>query len=139
MSMPDEPEADAAGLIVYVDHSDVQHGRVEELKEGIRRLVGIIDELEPQLVAYGFHLDEQGGRLTVTVVHPDSASLEFHMEVGREQFRKLADLLTLREIEVYGSVTTRARELLEQKATMLGGSSVRVVERFAGFARLPRL
>ena len=138
MSMPDEPEADTAGLIVYVDHSDVHDGRLEELKEGIRRLVGVIEELEPQLVAYGFHLDEQGGRLSVTVVHPDSASLEFHMEVGSDQFRKLADLLTLREIEVYGSVTTRARELLEQKAAMLGGSSVTVVERFAGFARLLR-
>jgi hypothetical protein len=138
MGMPDEHESDAAGLIVYVDHSDVQVGRVEELREGIRRLVGVIEELEPQLIAYGFHLAEPVGRLTVTVVHPDSASLEFHLEVGREQFGKLADLLTLRQIEVYGAITARARELLEQKAAMLGGSSVTVVERFAGFARLPR-
>lgn len=138
MRMPDEHEANAAGLIVYVDHSDVQDGRVEELKGGIRRLVGVIDELEPRLVAYGFPLDEQGGRLTVTAVHSDSASLEFHLEVGREQFGKLAGLLTLRQIEVYGSVSPRARELLEKKAAMLGGSSVTVVDRFAGFARLPR-
>ena len=84
-----------------------------------------------------FHLDEEAGRMTVTAVHPDSASLELHMEVGREEFRKLGDMITLRRIEVYGSISERAREMLEQKATMLGGSGVTVVERFAGFARTP--
>jgi hypothetical protein len=75
--------------------------------------------------------------MTVTAVHPDSGSLELHMEVGREEFRKLGDMITLRRIEVYGSISERAREMLEQKATMLGGSGVTVVERFAGFARTP--
>jgi hypothetical protein len=44
-------------------------------------------------------------------------------------------MLTLTGIEVYGSISARAREMLEQKAKMLGGSGVSVTERFAGFAR----
>ena len=72
--------------------------------------------------------------MTVTAVHPDSSSLELHMEVGNEEFRKLGELLTLREIEAYGAISDRARKMLEQKAQRLGGS-VRVVERFGGFAR----
>ena len=72
--------------------------------------------------------------MTVTAVHPDSASLELHMDVGREEFRKLGEMLTLRQIEVYGAISDQARQMLEQKAQMLGGS-VRVVERFSGFAR----
>jgi broad specificity phosphatase PhoE len=75
--------------------------------------------------------------MSVTAVHPDSASLELHLEVGRDEFRRLGDLITLREIQVYGSISKRAREMLEEKAKMLGGS-VSVTERFAGFARVPQ-
>jgi hypothetical protein len=127
----------ASDVIVYVDHSVIHEHRLDDLKEGIRRVVTIIDELEPRLIAYGFHLDEQAGRMTVTAVHPDSASLELHLEVGREEFRKLGELITLRQIEVYGSISAKAREMLEQKARMLGGNDLIVVERFAGFARTP--
>ena len=122
-------------LIVYVDRSDIHEGSLHELKEGIRRLVDVIDAREPQLIAYGFHLDEHASRMTVTAVHPDSASLELHLEVGNEEFRKLGSMITLRQIEVYGTISERAREMLERKAAMLGGAALTVTERFAGFAR----
>ena len=123
-------------LIVYVDHSDVDLERLDELKAGIRRVVAFIEAHEPQLIAYGFHLDEDRGRMTVTAVHADSASLELHLEVGRDQFRTLAGLITLTQVEVYGTVSDHVRDLLEQKASVLGGAGVRIVERFDGFARL---
>jgi hypothetical protein len=59
-------------------------------------------------------------------VHPDSASLELHLEIGRTEFRRLADMVTLRQIEVYGSLSDKAIALLEQKATMLGGKGLTV-------------
>ena len=132
--MSAQPDPLAADVIVYVDHSDIHDGRLEELEEGIRQLVEYIEAREPQLIAYGFHLDEAEGHMTVTAVHPDSASLELHMEIGREGFRKLGEMITLRQVEVYGTISDRAREMLEQKVQMLGGS-VRVTERFSGFAR----
>jgi hypothetical protein len=122
-------------FVVYVDHSDVREGCIDELKHGVRRLVEVLEKLEPQLIAYGFHFDEAGTRMTVTAVHPDSASLELHLEVGREEFRSLGGMLTLTGIEVYGSISPHAREMLEQKAAMLGGSGVTVRERHAGFLR----
>ena len=133
--MTGEPQHSAPELIVYVDHSDIHEGRTEDLKEGIPRVVDVIERREPQLIAYGFHLDEDSARMTVTAVHPDSASLELHLEVGREEFRKLGDMITLRQIEVYGSISDTVREMLVQKAAMLGGSGVTVTERFSGFAR----
>lgn len=126
----------AAAPIVYIDHSDVREGRFEDLQAAIRRLVDFIEVREPRLVVYGFHLDEEARRMTVVAVHPDTASLELHMEVGREEFRKLGGMITLRSIEVYGSISDGARELLDQKVKMLGEGGVVVTERFAGFTRL---
>jgi len=127
-------EPTAAEQIVYIDHSDIQEGRLDELRAGIRQLVDFIEAREPRLIAYGFHLDERTRRMTVTAVHPDSASLELHREIGREEFRKLGEMITLRQVEVYGTITDSAREMLEQKVQMLGGS-VSVTERFSGFVR----
>jgi hypothetical protein len=123
-------------VVVYVDHSQIDLSRIDELRKRIRGVVSFIDAEEPQLLAYGFHIDDVQGRMTVTAVHPDSASLELHMEVGRAAFRTLSDMITLTGIEVYGSISERARTLLEQKAHMLGAGGVVVTERFAGFARL---
>ena len=43
--MTSEPEPRLAGLIVYIDHSEIREGRLDELKEGIRRLVEFIESL----------------------------------------------------------------------------------------------
>jgi hypothetical protein len=77
--------------------------------------------------------------MTVAAVHPDTASLELHLEVGNEVFRKLGEMITLREIQVYGRVSQRAREMMEQKVRMLGGSRLTVTEKCAGFANLPHV
>lgn len=110
---------------MYVDRSDIREGRLEDLEEGIRRLVEFIETHEPRLIEYSFHLDEEAGRMTVVAVHPDSASLELHQETGGPEFRKLGDLVTLRQIEVFGAVSERARDLLRQKAAALGDAGCR--------------
>lgn len=125
----------SADFIVYIDHSDIREGSIDDLKAGVSALVPVMGGLEPRLIAYGFHFDEGGGRMTVTAVHPDSASLELHLELGRERFRELGPLLTLCEIEVYGPISDRARMMLEQKAAMLGGAGVSALTTHAGFAR----
>jgi hypothetical protein len=125
----------ASEPIVYIDHSDVRDGSLEELKAGVRRLVDFIDAREPQLISYGFYLDEAASKMTVVAVHPDSASLERHMEIGSAEFRKLAHMLTLTSIECYGRPSDRALEQLREKAATLGdGGAVVSIGRFAGFS-----
>jgi hypothetical protein len=84
---------------------------------------------------YGFYIDDEGGKMTVVAVHPDSASLELHMDIGRAEFRKLAHLVTLTAIECYGQPSERALEQLRRKAATLGnGGTVVSIGSFAGFA-----
>ncbi|HJR87306.1 MAG TPA: hypothetical protein VJ930_06585 [Acidimicrobiia bacterium] len=126
-----------SGPIVYIDHSQIRDDSLGELKAGVTRLVEFIQAREPQLVTYGFYIDEHAMRMTVVAVHPDSASLERHMEVGGAEFRKLAHLVTLTSIECYGRPSERALEQMRQKAAALGqGGAVVLVDRFAGFTHL---
>jgi hypothetical protein len=124
--------------IVYIDHSDIREGALEELRAGVRRLVEFIEEREPQLVAYGFYIDEVAMRMTVVAVHPDPASLELHLDIGGEEFLKLGHLIRLTGIECYGGPSRRAAAKLLQKAEALGdGGTVVSIGRFAGFTHLP--
>jgi hypothetical protein len=123
--------------IVYIDHSDIRDGSLKELKAGIRRLVDFIDAREPQLITYGFYIDEDQSKMTVVSVHPDSASLELHMDIGGGEFRKLAHLITLTAIECYGRPSEKALEQMRLKAAALGdGGTVVTIGRFAGFTHL---
>ena len=123
--------------IVYIDHSHIRGDSIDELRAGVRRLVDFIDAHEPQLIAYGFYIDEDAARMTVVAVHPDSTSLERHMEIGGGEFRKLAHLVTLTSIECYGLPSEKALAQLRDKAATLGDAGAVVsIERFAGFTHL---
>jgi hypothetical protein len=123
--------------VIYIDRSDVHEDGWHELKAGIRALVAFVESRQPQMRTYAFYLDEDANEMTVVSVHPDAASLEHHMEIGGPEFKKLAPFLTLREIEVFGSLSPRAAALLREKASALGdGGSVTVHEQFAGFDRM---
>jgi len=125
-----------AESIVYVDRSDVHEGCLDELKAGIRALVAFVDAHQPQMLTYAVYLDERAHEMTVVSLHPDSASLERHIEVGASEFRKLSPYLTLREIEVFGPLSAKAADLVREKAAALGdGGRVVFHARFDGFDR----
>jgi hypothetical protein len=127
----------ATGPVIYVDRSDILEGVLDDLKAGIHALVAFVDKHQPQMASYGFFLDEDARKMTVTSVHPNSASLERHVEIGAPEFQKLSPFIRLREIEVWGELSERARELVQQKAAALGDDGVvRIHPPFCGFSRL---
>jgi hypothetical protein len=121
--------------IVYIDTSSIREGKLEALEAAMQHLAAFVEANVPQLISYGFFLNQDSTQMTVVAVHPDSASLEFHMDVGSDEFRKFADLIDLSRIEVYGAVSDAVLDRLHRKAQMLGSATVTVHELHAGFAR----
>lgn len=122
--------------IVYVDRSEIRSGKLDELRRAMTELADFVEAHEPQLLSYGFFVDEQTAQMTVVAIHPDAASMEYHMEIGGPRFRKFADLLQLRSIDVYGEPSAKVLEQLRKKAEMLGeGGGLAVHHLHAGFVR----
>jgi quinol monooxygenase YgiN len=121
--------------IVYIDTSDVRDGAVEALKAGMNELVEFVDANEPRLIAYNVYFSDDGTRMTVVHVHPDSASLEYHMEVAGPIFRRLVDLVNLTSIHIYGAPSERVLTQAHEKARLLGRGAVVVDALHAGFTR----
>ncbi|HSJ94264.1 MAG TPA: hypothetical protein VK896_09540 [Gaiellaceae bacterium] len=106
-----------------------------ELEEGMKELVAFVQANEPRLLAYNVYFSDDGTRMTVVHVHPDSASLEYHMEVAGPFFRRFVELLTLSSINVYGEASEGLLAQLQEKAQLLGRGAVEVAAVHAGFTR----
>ena len=123
--------------IVYIDRSEILDGKLEGSRRALmsswnfrpsapmtltaaRTTAGgnqtdeFVDAREPQLISYGFFINEEAARMTVIAVHPDSASLEYHMEIADAEFRKLAEFIKLVTIEVYGRPSNKALKQLRR-------------------------
>ena len=122
--------------IVYIDRSDIRPGELHNVKAAIRGLVEFVHEHNPKILDYRIFVDDEASSMVVLGVHPDAEALEFHLDVGREAFRKVGPMIELRSIEVFGRVGGRLAQQLRDKADMLGkGASVAIHESFAGFSR----
>ena len=119
--------------LVYIDTSDVREGALEELKGAIGELTGFVESHEPQIVSYAVYFSRDGSQMTVIQVHPDSASLDLHMEVAGPRFGRFANLLTLSSIRIFGEPSARAIRQLEDKVRLLGTGEVTVHPLHAGF------
>jgi hypothetical protein len=128
--------------LVVVDSSEIRPGRLEDVKAALAELAEFVEASEAEPLVYGVYFDEAESRMTVVQVHPSSASMELHLDVAGPRFRKVADMLVLSNVDVYGAPSDTVLQQLRRKAELLGGAPVRVHELHAGFMRergaLPR-
>ena len=122
--------------ILYIDVSAIRPGSLETVRALTADLVAFVQAKEPQLIAYDFFFDESETTMTCVALHPDSASMELHMEVGWEKFRSFSPHIEQRSIDVYGEASSSVIERLHGKIEMLGSGSVCVHRLQAGFLRL---
>jgi quinol monooxygenase YgiN len=128
-----------ADTIVYVDTSIVREGALEELRESIKELVDFVDANEPRILAYNVYFSDDGTRMTIVHMHPDAASLEYHLEVAGPVFRRYVELVRLSSIQFYGEPSEKVLQQSREKSRLLGsGAEVSVDPLHAGFTRLSR-
>lgn len=121
--------------LIVVDTSEIREGKREELARGIAELAAFVEANETDPISYEVFFGDDGRVMTVLQVHPDSASMERHMELAGPVFARFADLVVLRAVDIYGSPSEKVLDQLRRKAELLGTATVAVHDRQAGFAR----
>ena len=72
-------------LIVVIDSSEVREGKLEEVQTALKELVEFVEANEAAPIAYNVYFSDDGTRMSVVQIHPNAASMEFHMGVVRER------------------------------------------------------
>ena len=90
-----------SGTFIYVGTTAIKPGKLEEARMNLAEVVDFVETNEPRMIAFHAFLDEEGSKLTIVQVHPDSASMEFHMQVNAKHFATAFDFLEAAVSEQY--------------------------------------
>lgn len=93
---------------IHVGTYSIKAGKLEEARRRIAELVDFVETNEPRMIAFHCFLDEEGSKLTIVQVHPDSASMEFHLQVNAKHFTTAFDYLdSMMSDQYYGGISPR--------------------------------
>ncbi len=103
---------------VYVGTWTIKPGKLEEARKWLAEHADFIETNEPRMIAFHVYFDDEGGKASVVQVHPDSASMEFHMKVISEHLSGAFDYIdTILSEQYYGPMSESLSETLSKWET----------------------
>jgi quinol monooxygenase YgiN len=102
-----------AAPFIYIGTYSIKPGKLEEARKRLAELVDFVETNEPRFIGFHVFLDDAGEQMTVVQIHPDSASMEFHLQVNAKHFATAFDYLDkIVSEQFYGAISdTLAAEL----------------------------
>jgi len=102
-----------SGTFVYVGTTTIKEGKEEDARKHLAEIVDFVETNEPRMIAFHTFLDEPGRTLTIVQLHPDSSSMEFHMQVNAKHFATAFDFLeSIVSEQYYGEISPALAEEL---------------------------
>lgn len=103
---------------VYIGTWTVKPGKTEDAKKFLAQHAGFVEANEPRLIAFHVYFDEAGGTASVVQVHPDSASMETHMQAIAEHMGDAFEVIdTILSEQYYGPMSDSLAGTLAQWET----------------------
>jgi hypothetical protein len=107
--------------LIVVSTLRVKQGRLEDVTRYYKKTLELIEANEPQLMAFHGFLSEDGTEISSVQVHPDTISMDFHMQVLKDNwdksFSKYGELLELIRVEYFGKPSKHALNMDVQRET----------------------
>src|SRR5262249_21728873 len=104
-------------------------------KKFLSKHAALVESAEPRLIAFHVYFSEEGRTGTVVQVHPDSASMELHMQVIAEHMSAAFDVIdTILSEQYYGPMSESLSRTLAQWETP-GVAVTKMPVHEAGFTR----
>ncbi|MGD0686260.1 MAG: hypothetical protein ABSA03_14220 [Streptosporangiaceae bacterium] len=126
------------GPFIFIATNRLRDGRFDAEQQRVPGLSRFVEANEPRLIAFNEYVNEDRSEVTVVQVHPDAASLEFHMGIigdrARDAYARTLEATT--GIQVFGTPTEGILRMLQQRA----GSGVALSvypHHLGGFTRAP--
>jgi hypothetical protein len=93
---------------ILVSRFRVKQGSAEELRDYARRVTELVETHEPRAIALHTFLSEDAMELSTFHLHPDVASMEFHMQVQQDHWDEIispiASMLEGISVDFYGAM-----------------------------------
>lgn len=122
------------GPFVIRAFSRIKPGAAQAYRPLVSEICRLVEEREPQVLAFHVWVSEDESSEVVLQVHPDAASLERHLELLGDRVRETFEFTEFVDLEVFGPPTDHVAHLF---ATEVGGVKVSYHPiHWGGFTRL---
>jgi hypothetical protein len=126
------------GPLIFIATNRLRDGRFGAEQERVPELSRFVEENEPRLIAFNEYVNEVLSEVAVVQVHPDAASLEYHMSLIADRVREAyaQTLESTTRLQVFGMPTGNILRMLDQ----LAGSGIPLSiypHHLGGFSRTP--
>ncbi len=106
--------------IVFISHSTVKEGRLEDLKDFLRAGATILDAEKPGTVAFLAYANEEGSQLSVVHVFPDADAMDLHLQGVDDRAGAADEFIQTQEYEIYGATSETVLETMRRFASTEG-------------------
>ncbi len=127
--------------LIFVSTWKIKEGRLEDYKQFAKEFMEHVKAKEPQLIAFNMYFNEDETEMTSIQVHPDAASMDFHLQVlakviGEDMIEWIdrADFLEPKQFEIYGIPSAKLLEANQPFVDAGVSQSVKPLH-FTGFTR----
>jgi hypothetical protein len=107
-----------SGPFIFIATNRLRDGSFDAERQRVPGLSDFIEANEPRLIAFNEYGNDDRSEVTVVQVHPDAASLEYHMGIigdrARDAYAQTLQATT--RIQVFGTPTPNILRMLEQQA-----------------------
>ena len=122
-----------AEQLIFIGTYAIPEGKYDEFNAGNSAMADYVKENEPRLVSWHTYINKERTLATTMMVHPDSESLEYHMQVAASKIQSGAQTVQVSRIELYGNPSDRLLEQLQRVSDMSGSWPVIVKSHLRGF------
>ena len=128
-----------SGPFIFIATNRLREGKLAAERDRAADLGSFIEANEPQLLAFNEYVNDDGTEVGVVQIHPNAASMEFHMDVVAERAaRAYAETLTATTgIQVYGEPSDAVVEMLRRQAGVGVPMTIKR-QHLGGFTRVQR-
>jgi len=106
------------GPFIFIATNRLKDRRFGAEQQRVPELVRFVEAHEPRLIAFHEYVNEDHSQVSVVQIHPDAASMEFHMEAvaghARQAYAQTLEATT--GIQVFGTPTENILRMLRQQA-----------------------
>jgi quinol monooxygenase YgiN len=88
--------------IVFISHSTVKEGRLEDLKDFLRAGATVLQAEKPGTVAFLAYIDDEGSELSIVHVFPDADAMDLHLQGVDERAGAADEFIQTQGYEIYG-------------------------------------
>lgn len=99
---------------IFVSVLKIKPAKLDEFNENVKKLVDVVETNEPRLISFNIYVDEAGETATLVQVHPDAASMGFHMAVVAEHMSGAFDYLDEESAVVAGADSDGVLDQIKQ-------------------------